>query len=655
MNDRAGEERFEFQAEVGRLLDIVARSLYSDKSVFLRELISNAADACDKLRYLALTEPGLIAGDAEFRIRVAIDKAARTLTVADNGIGMTRQELIDNLGTIARSGTAAFATEGDGKPDAPALIGQFGVGFYAAFMVAERVEVVTRRAGAAGENAGWRWSSIGKGKFSLNPEPSAARGTSVILHLAPGEDEFLDPAKLRAIVEKYSHHIGVPIELAEGADGSGVATISAGTALWLKPKSEIGADSYTEFYRHHGHTFDEPWLTMHFRAEGTIDYTGLLFVPTARPFDLFHPDRRQCVKLYVRRVFVTDDCKLLLPPWLRFVRGIVDSEDLPLNISREMLQANPVVAKIRGAVVKRVLGELAKKAKDAPEEYARFWEAFGAVLKEGLYEEPAERDRLLPLVRLHSTIGDDLSTLDEYVARMKPAQDAIYYVTGDSRDAAARSPQLEGFRARGIEVLLLSDAVDEFWVPAIGTYQGKPFRSVTQGSADLDRIAPVAKPATKATQRRTDDADKERSGRDRCAGRLAALDPRRCGGRGAHQRAADREPGLSRRRRECARYAARAFAARSSPARRRDQAHPRDQSRPCADRDAGDCAQEEVDGRARRCGLPAARPGAAGAGRGAGRQHAVREAPRRRDDEGAGLIPQARIVTSSLALRFSRR
>ncbi len=509
MNDRAGEERFEFQAEVGRLLDIVARSLYSDKSVFLRELISNAADACDKLRYLALTEPGLIAGDFAFRIRVAIDKAARTLTVADNGIGMTRQELIDNLGTIARSGTAAFAAQGaaDGQPDAPALIGQFGVGFYAAFMVAERVEVVTRRAGAAGENAGWRWSSIGKGEFSLNPEPSAARGTSVILHLALGEDEFLDPAKLRAIAEKYSHHIGVPVELGEGAGGSGVTTISAGTALWLKPKAEIGADSYTEFYRHHGHTFDEPWLTMHFRAEGTIDYTGLLFVPTARPFDLFHPDRRQCVKLYVRRVFVTDECKLLLPPWLRFVRGIVDSEDLPLNISREMLQANPVVAKIRGAVVKRVLGELAKKSKDAPEEYARFWDAFGAVLKEGLYEEPAERDRLLPLVRLHSTSGDGLSTLDEYVARMKPAQDAIYYVTGDSREAAAKSPQLEGFRARGIEVLLLSDAVDEFWVPAIGSYQGKPFRSVTQGSADLDRIAPVAKEAA-APKRDGDSATK---------------------------------------------------------------------------------------------------------------------------------------------------
>ena len=498
MNERAGEERFEFQAEVGRLLDIVARSLYSDKSVFLRELISNAADACDKLRYLALTEPGLIAGDAAFRIRVSIDKSARTLTVADNGIGMSRQELIDNLGTIARSGTAAFAAQGEGQADAPALIGQFGVGFYAAFMVAERVEVVTRRAGLSGDEAGWRWSSIGKGEFSLVPEPAATRGTAVILHLAPDEDEFLDPAKLRAIVEKYSHHMGVPVELSEAANGADASVISAGAALWLKPKNEIDATAYTEFYRHHGHTFDEPWLTMHFRAEGTIDYTGLLFVPTARPFDLFHPDRRQCVKLYVRRVFVTDDCKLLMPPWLRFVRGIVDSEDLPLNISREMLQANPIVAKIRSAVVKRVLGELGKKAKETPEEYARFWEAFGPVLKEGLYEEPAERDRLLPLVRVHSTHGDALKTLDDYIARMKPAQDAIYYVTGDSRDAASKSPQLEGFRARGIEVLLLSDAVDEFWVPAIGTFGGKPFRSVTQGSADLDRIAPVAKEAAKS-------------------------------------------------------------------------------------------------------------------------------------------------------------
>ena len=491
MTECVSEERFEFQAEVGRLLDIVARSLYSDKSVFLRELVSNAADACEKLRYLALTDPALIEGDPEFRIRIIADRNARTLTIADNGIGMRRQELIENLGTIARSGTAAFTAEG--QDSAPSLIGQFGVGFYAAFMVAERVEVVTRRAGSApgtnGEGGGWRWASVGRGEFTLVPEPLATRGTSVILHLADGEDEFLDPDRLSDIVGRYSNHIGVPVEFSDGSKPA--SRLNAGSALWLKPKNTIEKSEYTEFYRHHGHAFDEPWLTLHFAAEGMIAYTGLLFVPTARPFDLFHPDRRQCVKLYVRRVFVTDDCKLLLPPWLRFVRGIVDSEDLPLNISREMLQSNPVVAKIRSALVKRVLVELTKQAKDAPENYARFWDAFGAVLKEGLYEEPAERDRLLPLVRVRSTANDGLSSLADYVGRMKPGQDAIYYITGDSVEAAARSPQLEGFRARGIEVLLLADAVDEFWVPTIGSFDGKPFRSVTQGSADLDRIAPA--------------------------------------------------------------------------------------------------------------------------------------------------------------------
>ncbi|MEX0810384.1 MAG: molecular chaperone HtpG [Dongiaceae bacterium] len=495
MNEMAGEERFEFQAEVGRLLDIVARSLYSDKSVFLRELVSNAADACDKLRYLALTKPGLIADDPEFRIRILADKAARTLTVADNGIGMARAELIENLGTIARSGTAAFAADAPAPDDAPALIGQFGVGFYAAFMVAERVEVTTCR---AGEEGGFRWSSVGKGEFTLVPEPAAMRGTSVILHLAEGEDEYLDPARLKAIVEKYSNHIGVPIELDDG--GGAKATINAASALWLRPREGVAPEEYAEFYRHHGHAFDAPWITMHFRTEGMLAYAGLMFIPTARPFDLFNPERRQCVKLYVRRVFVTDDCEILLPPWLRFVRGIVDSEDLPLNISREMLQSNPVLAKIRSGLIKRVLGELTKKAKDAPEEYAQFWDAFGAVLKEGLYEEPAERDRILPLTRYRTTSSNALVTLDDYVARMKDGQAAIYYITGDNLEAASRSPQLEGFRARGVEVLLLTDGVDEFWLPAIGSYAQKPFRSVTKGSTDLDRIAAPEKPAAKASQ-----------------------------------------------------------------------------------------------------------------------------------------------------------
>ncbi|MGD9743277.1 MAG: molecular chaperone HtpG [Dongiaceae bacterium] len=479
-------EKMGFQAEVGRLLDIVAHALYSDKSVFLRELVSNASDACDKLRYLSLTEPDLAQGDAEFQVRLVPDKAAGTLTISDNGIGMSRQELIDNLGTIARSGTAAFLkqTTGDQAKDM-ALIGQFGVGFYAAFMVADEVRVVSRRAGEAEAH---EWRSDGRGEFTLAPAQRETRGTDVILHLKKDAAEFLETDALKRVVVKYSDHIALPILIGEGPKAE---RVNAASALWTRPKSEITEQQYGEFYRHVAHAFDSPWLTLHFRAEGKIEYSALLFVPTAKPFDLFDPTRSNRLKLYVRRVFITDHCDGLLPAWLRFLRGVIDSEDLPLNISREMLQHNPLLAKIRQGVVKRVLSELQKKADAEPETYADFWNQFGPVLKEGLYEQNDQGDAILSLARFRTTGAETLASLADYVGRMKPEQDAIYYVTGETPEAAARSPHLEGFRARGIEVLLLADPIDEFWVPAVGSYKEKPFRSVTQGGIELDRIAPA--------------------------------------------------------------------------------------------------------------------------------------------------------------------
>ncbi|WP_119462753.1 molecular chaperone HtpG [Rhodospirillaceae bacterium SYSU D60014] len=477
------EEKHGFQAEVSRLLDIVAHSLYSDKTVFLRELISNASDACDRLRYLSLTQPELTASDPNFRVTLSADRAARTLTIADNGIGMNHDDLVENLGTIARSGTSAFVGQmtGDAAKDL-ALIGQFGVGFYSAFMVAERVEVTSRK---AGEDQGWRWISEGKGEFTVAPAEVESRGTRITLHLREGEDEFLDSNQLRRVVTKYSDHIALPILLIENGKEH---TINAASALWTRPKSEITEAQYAEFYRHTAHSFDSPWLTLHARVEGKIEYTSLLFVPSAKPLDLFHPDRKHCVRLYVRRVFITESCEEVLPAYLRFLRGIIDSEDLPLNISREMLQHNPILAKIRAGVTKRVLNELQKKADSDPEDYTTFWNNFGAVLKEGLYEDSDQRDPILKLARFRSTAGEGLVSLADYVGRMKPGQDAIYYITGDSTEAVARSPQLEGFAARGVEVLLLTDPVDEFWVPAVGLFEGKAFKSVTRGGADLDRI-----------------------------------------------------------------------------------------------------------------------------------------------------------------------
>lgn len=479
-------ETFTFQAEVGRLLDLVAHSLYSHKEIFLRELISNAADACDRLRYLAITDPQLIEDDAEFRIGLKIDREAGTLAVLDNGIGMNRQELIDTIGTIARSGSQAFLASltGDARKDL-SLIGQFGVGFYSAFMVADRVEVITRR---AGEAEAWRWSSDGKGSFTIEPAERPGRGTTVVLHLKPEDAEFLETARIKAIVKRYSDHIGLPIQLLEGEKGDG-PPINDAKSLWLLPKREITADQYREFYHHIAHAFDDPWLVMHNQVEGVVSYTNLLFIPSQRPFEVFDPQRKPRVRLYVKRVFITDDCEGLLPPYLRFLRGVVDSEDLPLNISRESFQHDPRLAKIRSGLVKRVLDELEKKAKEDPAGYATFWEAFGPILKEGIYEDFENRERLLALARFRSTAADGWVSLAEAAARCKPGQDALYTLAGEDVSALARSPQLEGFRAKGVEVLLLTDPIDEFWVPAVGSYEGKPFRSAAGAEADLSRIA----------------------------------------------------------------------------------------------------------------------------------------------------------------------
>ncbi len=476
-----------FEAEVGRLLKIVADSLYSEREIFLRELLSNASDACDRLRYAALTGPGLLADDPDLKVTVAIDKKARSITVTDNGIGMSHEELISELGTIARSGTAAFVDQLAGAEDKVTLIGQFGVGFYSAFMVADKVEVISRK---AGEAQAWLWESDGVGTYTVAPvEEAGARGTAVTLHMRKDAKEFLDSHRLRHIIKTYSDHIARPIQLVGAEKDAEAETINTAQALWTRPRKDIAPEQYTEFYHHSGHLFDEPWLTIHNRVEGKIEYTNLLFVPSTKPFDLFQPDRKSHIKLYVKRVFITDDCEDLLPAYLRFMRGIVDSEDMPLNISREMLQNNPMVAKISARLIKRILGELERKAKKDPEAYLAFWHNFGAVMKEGIYESGEYRDRLVELCRVHSTAGDGQIALSDYVERMKDGQEAIYYITGDSLEGVSRSPQLEAFRAKQVEVLLLCDPVDEFWVPQLHTYRDKPFKSVTQGGVDLNAIA----------------------------------------------------------------------------------------------------------------------------------------------------------------------
>jgi molecular chaperone HtpG len=492
-----------FQAEVSELLHLMVHSVYSETDIYLRELISNASDACDKLRYEAIARPELISEDDAPKIRIIPDKKANTLTVADTGIGMERQELIDNLGTIARSGTKAFVAKLSEAKDGSGLIGQFGVGFYSAFMVAERIVVTSRH---AGESEVWTWSSSGGAGFEVGPASEedalrVARGTEIVLHLKEEAKKYLETYEIERIVGAYSDNIQFPIWLVpeEGEPRQ----INSASALWQRSKSELKPEDYAQAYKSTANAFDEPAMTLHYRAEGRYSYAVLLFAPSTKPFDLFEPARKGKVKLYVRRVFITDDADLL-PAYLRFIRGVIDSEDLPLNISREMLQNNPQLAQIRKAVATRVISELEALAEKEPENFAKIWDAFGSVIKEGIYEDFERREKLLALSRFSTTAGEK-RTLKQYVADLKPNQTEIYFLVGDSIERLKSNPRLEAASARGIEVLLLTDAVDAFWTSARLEFEGKPLKSLSQGDLNFDLI-PLLEENTDKTEPAADEA-----------------------------------------------------------------------------------------------------------------------------------------------------
>ncbi|WP_370306897.1 molecular chaperone HtpG [Sinimarinibacterium flocculans] len=484
MSDTAQKsEKREFQAEVRQLLHLMIHSLYSNREIFLRELISNASDACDKLRFLAIDKPELLGGD-ELAIELIPDAAAGTLTIKDNGVGMSRDEVIDNLGTIARSGTKRFmeAMSGDQKKDAQ-LIGQFGVGFYSAFIVADKVSVLTLR---AGESEAVRWESDGQGEFTIEPSFKTDRGTEVILHLREDAREFIEDYRLRAIVQRYSDHIGLPIRLRK--DKAEPETLNQARAFWTRSKSELKDEDYQQFYQHLSHDFEAPLAWAHHKVEGTLEYTSLLYIPARAPFDLWDREQARGVQLYVKRVFIMDKAAELLPAYLRFVRGLVDTADLPLNVSREILQGNRTVDKIRNALVKRVLDLLDEMASTRPEDYAKFWATFGPVFKEGIVEDATNRERIAKLCRFASTVQAERQdvTLDAYLGRMPEGQSKIYYLTAETLAAARSSPHLEGFRAKNYEVLLLADRIDEWVVAHLHEYQGKPLESVARASKDVE-------------------------------------------------------------------------------------------------------------------------------------------------------------------------
>ncbi|MDK4741257.1 molecular chaperone HtpG (plasmid) [Rhizobium sp. CB3060] len=481
-----------FEADVARLLHMMVHSVYSDKDVFLRELISNAADACEKLRYEAIATPALVASDPDSRIVLTLDEEGGRVVVEDNGIGMSRDEMIEALGTIARSGTRAFMEriEANKQGEGAQLIGQFGVGFYSCFMVADRVDVVSRRAGA--DNA-WLWSSDGKGGYSVSPidiSEAPSRGTRITLHLMDDAKSYTSRWTIERIVKEQSGHVPVPIRIAE-KPGSEATQLTDGTALWTKSKNEITSEEYTDFYRGISGQYDEPALTVHFRAEGRHEYSALAFVPNSQPFDLFDPDRKGRMKLYVKRVFITDEAELL-PRYLRFVRGLVDTADLPLNVSREMIQESAILASIRKGVANRIITAIEKLSENDSDAFLKLWEAFGSLIKEGIYEDFERRTQLMALSRFRTTAsGEGYRSLADYVKDLKDGQQAIYYLVGDSLEQLKASPQLEGFRARGIEVLLLTDSVDSFWVTNAPEFEGKTFKSITQGSADLAQFSKV--------------------------------------------------------------------------------------------------------------------------------------------------------------------
>ena len=469
-----------FKTEVSKLLDIVINSLYSEKYIFLRELISNASDACDKLRYYSLMKPEVTKNNGEFKIIITPNAEENTLTISDNGIGMNKEDLVNHLSTIAKSGTADFVNNAKDNGSVVDLIGKFGVGFYSAFMVASKVEVTTKR---AGEEQAYKWISNGVDGFEIEETEKEKSGTDIMLFLKDDAKDFTDTIYLRHIIRTYSDHINYPIVLDLGKAGE--ETVNTGSALWTKNKAEITDDQYNEFYHHISRNFDTPWMRLHFKAEGSIEYTGLLFIPSEAPYDLFQPDRQQSLKLYVNRVFISDKVDDLMPAYLRFVKGIIDSADLPLNISREMLQQNALIAKIRSGTVSRILKELKKRSEDY-DDYMKFWKNFGMAFKEGIYEDPANRVEIAELSRFYSTNSEDkLTSLDEYISRVKEGQTTIYYITGDDIPTLRNNPQLEAFKEKGLEVLLLTDPIDEFWVQTLTNFKGYPIKHVSQADVDL--------------------------------------------------------------------------------------------------------------------------------------------------------------------------
>ncbi|HEI9710200.1 TPA: molecular chaperone HtpG [Serratia marcescens] len=490
-----GQETRGFQSEVKQLLHLMIHSLYSNKEIFLRELISNASDAADKLRFRALSAPELYAGDGELRVRLSFDKEQRTLTIADNGIGMRREEVIENLGTIAKSGTKAFLESiGSDQAKDSQLIGQFGVGFYSAFIVADKVTVRTRAAGAA-DDEGVFWESAGEGDYTIADITKETRGTEITLHLREGEDEYLDAWRLRSVIGKYSDHIALPVEIESKNEEDGTVTwekINKAQALWTRSKADVTDEEYKEFYKHIAHDFTDPLSWSHNRVEGKQEYTSLLYIPAQAPWDMWNRDHKHGLKLYVQRVFIMDDAEQFMPNYLRFVRGLIDSNDLPLNVSREILQDSRVTQNLRGALTKRVLQMLDKLAKDDAEGYQKFWQQFGLVLKEGPAEDNGNQEAIAKLLRFASTHGDSSAqtvSLEEYVGRMAEGQEKIYYITADSYAAAKSSPHLELFRKKGIEVLLLSDRIDEWMMSYLTEFDGKPFQSVSKADETLDKLA----------------------------------------------------------------------------------------------------------------------------------------------------------------------